>query len=87
MPGIFVQTPLFASMTSGFGLAYDLKKGLIDRFRSLPMAGSAVLAGRTTTDLLRNMFVVHRDHAHRRQHRVGFRFHGTTSGRTTCSVS
>src|SRR4051812_21206309 len=37
MPGIFVQTLVFASMTTGVGLADDLQKGLIDRFRSLPM--------------------------------------------------
>jgi ABC-2 type transport system permease protein len=38
MAGIFVQTLIFACMTSGIGLAYDLQKGLIDRFRSLPMS-------------------------------------------------
>jgi ABC-2 type transport system permease protein/oleandomycin transport system permease protein len=50
MPGIFVQTAIFAATQTGVGLADDLQKGLIDRFRSLPMARSAVLAGRTAAD-------------------------------------
>jgi ABC transporter DrrB family efflux protein len=55
MAGIFVQTLVFASVTSGIGLANDLSKGLIDRFRSLPMSRPAVLLGRTLTDLLRGI--------------------------------
>lgn len=58
MPGIFVQVSVFGSTNTGVGLAEDMSKGLVDRFRSLPMARSAVLAGRTTGDLIRNMFVV-----------------------------
>jgi ABC-2 type transport system permease protein/oleandomycin transport system permease protein len=58
MPGIFVQTVCFGAVTTGIGLAEDLGKGLIERFRSLPMARYAVLAGRTTADLCRNVFVV-----------------------------
>jgi ABC transporter DrrB family efflux protein len=58
MAGIFVQTVAFGSMTTGIGLAEDLQRGLVDRFRSLPMARSAVLTGRTIADLVRNMFVV-----------------------------
>jgi ABC-2 type transport system permease protein len=58
MPGIFVQTVVFGSLTTGVGQAEDLQKGLIDRFRSLPMARSAVLVGRTLADLTRNVFVV-----------------------------
>lgn len=58
MAGIFVQTIVFAAMTAGIGLSYDLKKGLIDRFRSLPMSRAAVVAGRTVTDLLRGMLAV-----------------------------
>jgi ABC-2 type transport system permease protein/oleandomycin transport system permease protein len=58
MPGIFVQTVCFGAVTTGIGLADDLGKGLIERFRSLPMARSAVLAGRTTADMCRNVFVV-----------------------------
>jgi ABC-2 type transport system permease protein/oleandomycin transport system permease protein len=50
MPGIFVQTAIFAATQTGVGLAEDLKKGLVDRFRSLPMARSAVLSGRTLAD-------------------------------------
>jgi ABC-2 type transport system permease protein/oleandomycin transport system permease protein len=58
MPGIFVQTVTFGALTTGVGLADDLQKGLIERFRSLPMARSAVLVGRTLADLARNIFVV-----------------------------
>src|SRR5919199_5912448 len=46
MPGIFVQTVVFGSLGAAIGLAADLKSGLLERFRSLPMARSAVLAGR-----------------------------------------
>jgi ABC-2 type transport system permease protein/oleandomycin transport system permease protein len=58
MAGIFVQAVIFGSMQTGVGLADDLSKGLVDRFRSLPMARSAVLAGRTSSDTIRNVFVV-----------------------------
>jgi ABC-2 type transport system permease protein/oleandomycin transport system permease protein len=58
MPGIFVQTVTFGALTTGVGLAEDLQKGLIDRFRSLPIARSAVLVGRTLADLFRNFFVI-----------------------------
>ncbi len=58
MPGIFIQTVAFGATNTGVGLAEDLHKGLIERFRSLPMARSAVLAGRTCADLVRNIFVV-----------------------------
>jgi ABC-2 type transport system permease protein/oleandomycin transport system permease protein len=58
MPGIFVQTVVFGSLAAAIGLATDLKSGLLERFRSLPMARSAVLAGRTVADLIRNVFVV-----------------------------
>jgi ABC-2 type transport system permease protein len=57
MPGIFVQTVVFGSLAAAIGLATDLKSGLLERFRSLPMARSAVLAGRTVADLVRNVFV------------------------------
>ena len=56
MPGIFVQTAIFAALQTGVGLADDLQKGLIDRFRSLPMARSAVLAGRTAADTVSVIF-------------------------------
>jgi ABC-2 type transport system permease protein/oleandomycin transport system permease protein len=58
MAGIFVQTVTFGSINTGVGLAEDLQKGLIERFRSLAMARSAVLAGRTIADTLRNLFVI-----------------------------
>jgi len=58
MPGIFVQTVTFGAVNTGIGLADDLNKGFIERFRSLPMARSAVLAGRTVADLVRDVFVV-----------------------------
>lgn len=58
LPGIFVQTALFGSISTAVGLAEDLKGGIIDRFRALPMARSAVLAGRTLADLCRNLLVV-----------------------------
>ena len=58
MPGILVQTVLFGSGQTGIGLAEDLSKGMIDRFRSLPMARSAVLVGRVLADTIRNTFVV-----------------------------
>ncbi len=58
MPGIFVQTVVFGTMGTAIGLATDLKKGLLERFRSLPMARSAVMFGRTGADFARNVFVV-----------------------------
>jgi ABC transporter DrrB family efflux protein len=58
MAGIFVQTIAFAMLWSGVLLANDLQKGLIDRFRSLPMKSWAVLAARTTTDLFRSMLAI-----------------------------
>lgn len=58
MPGIYVQTVAFGSVATAVGLSEDLTKGLIERFRALPMARSAVMAGRTTADLVRNVFVV-----------------------------
>jgi ABC-2 type transport system permease protein/oleandomycin transport system permease protein len=58
MPGIIVQTAVFGAAGTGIGLAEDMAKGLIERFRSLPMARSAVLAGRTLADSVRNVFVM-----------------------------
>ncbi|MGN6088258.1 MAG: ABC transporter permease, partial [Actinomycetales bacterium] len=58
MAGIFGQTVVFGSALTGVGLADDLQKGIIDRFRSLPMSRAAVLLGRTTSDLLNNILVV-----------------------------
>jgi len=58
MPGVFAQTVVFGSIQTGVALAEDLHKGMIERFQSLPMARSAVLAGRTFADLVRNVFVI-----------------------------
>jgi ABC transporter DrrB family efflux protein len=58
MAGIFVQSVAFGSISTAVGLSEDLQKGLLERFRALPMARSAVLTGRTTADLVRNIFVV-----------------------------
>ena len=55
MPGIIVQTMAFGGFVTAIGLSDDLRKGLIDRFRSLPMARSAVLAGRTLADVATNV--------------------------------
>jgi ABC-2 type transport system permease protein len=54
MGGIFVQTVVFGATFTGAGLAEDMTKGIIDRFRSLPMARSAVLVGRTGSDIFYN---------------------------------
>lgn len=56
--GIFAQTVLFGSTFTGAGLADDMQKGLINRFRSLPMARSAVVAGRTLSDVIYNLISV-----------------------------
>lgn len=58
IPGIFIQTVTFGALQTAIGMAADLKSGLLERFRSLPMSRAAVLAGRTTADLLRNIVVV-----------------------------
>jgi ABC transporter DrrB family efflux protein len=58
MPGIFVQNAIFGATTTAIGIADDMKKGMIDRFRSLPMSRSAMLIGRTTADLVKNFIVV-----------------------------
>jgi ABC transporter DrrB family efflux protein len=55
MPGIIVQSMVFGGFVTALGLAEDLKKGLIDRFRSLPMSRSAVLTGRTLADVATNV--------------------------------
>jgi ABC transporter DrrB family efflux protein len=54
MPGIFAQTIVFAAATTAIGMADDVTKGILDRFRSLPMARSAVLTGRTFSDVVYN---------------------------------
>jgi ABC-2 type transport system ATP-binding protein len=58
LPGIFVQSVAFRATQTAVGLAEDLDRGVVDRFRSMPMARSAVLVGRTVADLLRNVVIV-----------------------------
>jgi len=58
LPGIFVLAIGFGASQTGVAVAEDLNSGMIDRFRSLPIPGSAVLAGRVTADALRNLLVV-----------------------------
>ena len=54
MPGIFAQTIVFAAGTTAIGMTDDISKGIVDRFRSLPMSHSAVLTGRTFSDVIYN---------------------------------
>lgn len=58
LPGILVQTVLMGSIQTGIALAEDLSRGMINRFRSLPMSPMAVLLGRTLADAFRNIFVI-----------------------------
>ena len=75
VPGVFLEAVLIGGMTTSLALAQDLQTGIIDRFRSLPMARSAVLAGRTLADLCRStlalVFMVGLGVL------VGFRFHNS----------
>ena len=58
LPGIIIQTMVFASTNTAVGLALDLSLGLIQRFRSLPMSRAAVLAGRTSADTIRGALTI-----------------------------
>ena len=58
LPGIFVLAIAFGASQTGVAIADDLATGMIDRFRALPMSRSAVLAGRTLADAVRNLFVL-----------------------------
>src|ERR1700678_2306186 len=58
MPGIFAQTVCFGAIGTAVGLSTDLRSGILTRFRTLPMARIAVLAGRTVADLARNLLVI-----------------------------
>jgi ABC transporter DrrB family efflux protein len=58
MPGIIVQTAIFGALITGLGLTEDLKAGVVDRFRSLPIARSAVLIGRTAADAVVNVMTL-----------------------------
>ena len=70
IPGIIVQNIAFGGFVTALGLNEDLSKGLIDRFRSLPMARPAVLAGRTLADVVTNTLSVDRARRHRPDHRL-----------------
>ena len=84
MPGIIVQSIAFGGFVTALGLADDLGKGLIDRFRSLPMSRAAVLLGRTTSDIPLNMlslvvlFAV--------GFAAGFNFQDTTAGQVVLGI-
>ena len=58
MPGIIVQTAIFGALVTGLGLTEDIKAGVVDRFRSLPIARSAVLVGRTAADVVMNVMTL-----------------------------
>jgi ABC transporter DrrB family efflux protein len=78
LPGIFVQSVAFRASQTAVGLSEDLERGVIDRFRSMPMARSAVLSGRTAADLVRNVLIVILMIVI--GYAVGFRFHGGVAG-------
>jgi ABC transporter DrrB family efflux protein len=78
LPGIFVQSVTFRASMTAIGLAEDLQRGVIDRFRSMPMARSAVLLGRTMADLVRNVLIIGLMIGV--GYAVGFRFHGGVAG-------
>jgi ABC-2 type transport system permease protein/oleandomycin transport system permease protein len=73
LPGIWVLAIAFGASQTGVAIADDLATGMIDRFRALPMARSAVLAGRTCADAVRNLFVLMSMTG--LAHLIGFRFH------------
>ena len=58
LPGILIQSVSFRATQTAIGLAEDLQRGVVDRFRSMPIARSAVLVGRTVAVLVRNLFVI-----------------------------
>jgi ABC-2 type transport system permease protein/oleandomycin transport system permease protein len=73
LPGIWVLSIAFGASQTGVAIADDLATGMIDRFRALPMTRSAVLAGRTAADAVRNLFVLSLMTAV--GYAIGFRFH------------
>jgi len=78
MPGIFVQTVAFSSVSTGLGIVDDLSRGVMDRFRSLPMAPSAVLSGRVLADVVKNTLALATMLAVGLM--IGFRFSGGLAG-------
>ena len=82
LPGIFVQSVTFGASQTAVGLKEDLTRGVVDRFRSMPVARSAVLAGRTVADLVRNILIIFLMIAV--GYLVGFRFLGGVAGAVGC---
>jgi ABC transporter DrrB family efflux protein len=82
LPGILIQSVTFRASQTAIGLADDLKLGVIDRFRSMPTARSAVLVGRTAADLLRNVLIILLMIAV--GYIIGFRFHGGVAQAIAC---
>jgi ABC transporter DrrB family efflux protein len=82
LPGIFVQSVVFRATQTSVGLSQDLQRGVIDRFRSMPMARSAVLVGRTAADLVRNVLIIMLMIVV--GYIVGFRFEGGVGGALGC---
>jgi ABC transporter DrrB family efflux protein len=82
LPGILVQSVTFGASQTAVGLKEDLTRGVVDRFRSMPMARSAVLAGRTVADLVRNILVIGLMIAV--GYLVGFRFLGGAAAAVGC---
>src|SRR6266540_1296231 len=78
LPGTFVLAIAFGASQTGVAVADDLTSGMIDRFRALPMARSAVLAGRAAADAVRNLFVLALMTAVGAA--IGFRFHAGLAG-------
>ncbi len=82
LPGVFVQSVTFGASQTAVGLKEDLTRGVVDRFRSMPMARPAVLAGRTVADLVRNILIIGLMIAV--GYLVGFRFLGGVAGAVAC---
>ena len=81
LPGLFVLAIAFGASQTGVAIADDLESGMIDRFRALPMTRSAVLAGRTLADAVRNVFVILLMTGVASV--IGFRFHGGATAAVT----
>jgi ABC transporter DrrB family efflux protein len=82
LPGIFVQSATFRASQTAVGLSQDLERGVIDRFRSMPMTRSAVLLGRTLADVVRNVAIIALMIGV--GYLVGFRFTGGVAGALGC---
>src|SRR3984893_6349470 len=82
LPGIFVQSVAFRATQTAGGLSEDLERGVVDRFRSMPMARSAVLLGRTVADLVRNVLIIGLMIVV--GYAIGFRFHAGLLNALAC---